>query len=240
MNPRTTKLPFVSLSDIGEDHTPNFMIDGWKLTPEQKQHWLDKTIKQRTDNLGKVVEVSEEYGTIPIWSDESTSAYTIRATVWDDVNNRPKIIVVGEYYNDLGDRFTCWGVDASPEVLKKFDAWSAARSAAIALQKAMDSAVERLHRLEEVKTSCTAMVSKGRKHPIGIVGKVVWIGTNQYGAVAMLALSNRKDQSGRYKDIIYVPHDNLTRLLSPDEEEEKRELNDRIASLESEKNCLPV
>jgi hypothetical protein len=56
----------------------------------------------------------------------------------------------------------------------------------------------------------------------------------------MLALSDRKDQSGRYKDIIYVPHDNLTRMLSPDEEEEKRELNDRIANLESEKNCLTV
>ena len=90
-----SKLPLVSLSELSVEHAPIIDIQGWKLTPEAKVHWLQNTQAQRTATLGKVVDIIETYETIRIWSDESTSGTVMRALVWDDNANKPMYVQIG-------------------------------------------------------------------------------------------------------------------------------------------------
>jgi len=229
-----SKLPLVSLSELSVEHAPIIDIQGWKLTPEAKVHWLQNTQAQRTGTLGKVVDIIETYETIRIWSDESTSGTVMRALVWDDNANKPMYVQIGyrSEYNQWGERYTVWEVDANAETRAKYLAWQTMNTLVGDLSKRVQSLTDARTQYEVLTKGHVAKVVRGRKYPKGITGKVTWIGQNKFGVVAMLATSDRK-VGNRHADVIFITLDNLERVLTEDEQKSLNDLNDEIETCET-------
>lgn len=229
-----SKLPLVPLSELSVDHAPINDIQGWKLTPEAKQNWLKHTHAQRIGTLGKVVDITETYETIQIWSDESTSGIVMRALVWDDNANKPMYVSIGvrNQYSQWGERYTVWEVDADAETRAKYLAWKTMNALVADLSKRVQSLAETRNQLEVLAKGHVAKVVRGRKYPKGITGKVTWIGQNKFGVVAMLATSDRK-VGNRYADVIFIALDNLERVLTEDDQKTLSDLNSEIENYET-------
>jgi ribosomal protein S4E len=95
--------------------------------------------------------------------------------VWDDETCSPKIETVAwdcghNGWNAEGNFAT---VDATPEVLAKYEAYEVARNAAIAKRKEEENA----RKLENGKV---VRVVGGRKVALGTTGKIFWMGADKF------------------------------------------------------------
>jgi hypothetical protein len=162
-------------------------------------------VAEKVEHAGKVVSVYSQ--------DER-----IMSDVWATAR-KAIVILDGKYQTlDLGLADSDWfctpynlgegKVDASPEELAKYAEYlEECRREELAKQHAAATARYREDREREFHTpgrGKTMQVVKGRKVPVGTIGKVVAIFDGQYGPRALLALTEEK-VNGRYTDIAYVP-----------------------------------
>lgn len=129
-----------------------------------------------------------------------------------------------------------WGravVDVTPDIRDLMKA----RGELAAAQAKADRALERCRRLREkaeadwhrVEKDKVMVVVRGRKVPQGTVGKVFWLDDIHNPGRAGLAVSDERDENGRYADVVWVNADYLKNAdeypgyaatLAKDDEEE--------------------
>lgn len=103
-------------------------------------------------------------------------------------------------------------VDASPEMQEKARLWLREKV------KAYIPGLVESHshdRAQTITKGDTVRVVKGRKIPKGTVGKVFWKGETRFGWSVGVALSDRKDASGKYADVAFTSPSNLEVVNAP-------------------------
>lgn len=70
-------------------------------------------------------------------------------------------------------------------------------------------------RAQKVTKGDTVRVVRGRKVPKGTVGKVFWEGESRFGLSVGLALSDKKDASGKYAEVAFTAPSNLEVVNPP-------------------------
>lgn len=112
------------------------------------------------------------------------------------------------YHDGLTDEIAYAEIDAHPEAVAAFNALEAAKAAAErAAREAAEGAAEAREAAEEaarIHKGDAVRVARGRKVPIGITGKVFWLGEGKWGTRAGL-----KDASGV---VIWIACKNLEKV----------------------------
>ena len=182
---------------------------------------------------GAVVRVTEE---IRSWSfcDDYRSWPVQRVTVWNSETNAAETVEVAGK-ESFRDSITLWEVDADAGTISAYNAW-------VATVAAVASAHDEVKRVQDRLTSQTAEkvaevlnpplrrgqvweVAKGRKFPIGATGKVFWWDSGKWGLKVGLATTDRKDERGRNRDVIFVAFDNLRYVPTEADKSDVERLN---------------
>jgi hypothetical protein len=122
---------------------------------------------------------------------------------------------------------TMWQVDATPEVLDKVKDWcftvAAPNAAKMMAERAYNSVIashdKKVAELRNPKVAKGRLVEivAGRKYPRGTKGKVFWMGENRWGTSVGIATTERKDETGRYADVIFTSPSNLMAFAATEE-----------------------
>lgn len=111
-------------------------------------------------------------------------------------------------------------LDATPEVLEAYSAWTAGRQRGEARARALAYYDERQREEIEARNNPAVRgryvrVSRGRKVPIGTEGLVFWIGQDNYGGTKIgIATSTREDSRGRFADVVWTAAKNCDVIKS--------------------------
>jgi hypothetical protein len=167
------------------------------------QHPYRQATGTRTSHEGLVV--GEKYGREErVMSDVYDIVY--RCTVWNPEKGCSEVVYLG--CADLSLTTTVVTVDAPPEIRALFEAEQAALKAQRERQEqARAEAAERerelaaWHRPEKGKVM---QVVRGRKVRKGTIGRVFWMDNMQNPTRVGLALTEAKDERGRYANVAWV------------------------------------
>lgn len=133
-----------------------------------------------------------------IWADD------FYAVVWTGTGTTR--VFLGSNF-ELQDTVAVAEVDATPEVMAAYEAWKVQRAEAARVAAEARREQERLEAIEREKKAVRkgrrVRVVRGRKTPVGTEGVVFWMGNGRVG----IALSDRRDASGRNLDVAWVDED---------------------------------
>lgn len=175
---------------------------------EKTGKWNKET--QKYDILHKAGDISHVGLVIRIWTDPSVRimsdvwAPIVYATVWDEERQETTEYTL-ELHDSCGGVYASAEVDATPEVLVKYEAYKARKE----LDRQESARLKEIERFEiehnKVERGKRMMVTRGRKVAKGTTGKVFWLGVDHWGNTkAGLALSDERDSRGRYSDVVWV------------------------------------
>jgi hypothetical protein len=118
------------------------------------------------------------------------------AIVWDHELNHPTQVT---YHTTRGASEGWANVDATPEVLAKYEAYEKRRLEWRRIKSDLEDQLV-------VKKGDEVEVFRGRKHK-GETGIIIWHGMDYYGNNKVgLATSDEKDEKGRYKHVSWLPY----------------------------------
>lgn len=142
-----------------------------------------------------------------------TCCERVMSDVWEDVR-------YAVYFGDDSKFHTvcigCYGVQGNtveldaPGLIKAYyETWKEGEKAGVFLRNEMAQEDRRFAtyeaNLSEVTRDKMVRVARGRKVPIGTVGRVFWTGTDGYGKAKVgIALDDTKDARGRYANIVWI------------------------------------
>lgn len=195
--------------------------------------YREEEVARRERFRGAVVRVTEE---VRSWSsyDDYRSWPVQLVTVWNAETNAAETLeVTGN--ESFRDSMTLWEVDADAGTICAYNAW-------VATVAAVASAHAEVKEVQDRRTAKTAKevaeilnpplrkgqvweVAKGRKFPIGATGKVFWWDNGKWGLKVGLATTDRKDERGRNRDVIFVAFDNLRYVPTEEDKSEVARLN---------------
>lgn len=223
MTTTTSQFTVVSPADYlaAVSHSPTFT------------KYREEEIARRERYRGAVVRVTEE---VRSWSsyDDYRSWPVQLVTVWNAETNAAETVeVTGN--ESFRDSLTLWEVDADAETVAQYNNW-VATVAAVAVAHA------EVKRVQDRRASITSdevaevlnpplrkgqvwEVVKGRKFPIGAKGKVFWWDNGKWGLKVGLATTERKDERGRNRDVIFVAFDNLRYVPTEEDKSKVERLN---------------
>ena len=227
--------------------TPLTVLDPSQMTPESigqdsSTSWgverLKEYLAKRSQYAGKVVAVADSEKYESCGYDDGDMIYRRSVTVFDGsvAETFDSDVVIGHY---MKNRATAWSVDASPQVMAAYHKWllseklpmdALLHSYAVHgdfLRSLMDRE-EKARSMPPLKRGQTYKVVRGRKVPIGTMGKVFWFGDKGWGMGVGLNTSDRKDARGRNLDVVFVALKNLEYVQTEEErqaaEQELREI----------------
>ncbi len=119
---------------------------------------------------------------------------------WDEATQSIKSDMVDDMFSP-----EC-KVDASAEVMEKARLFMVAK-----IMSYIPTLVAEVNavRAGDIRKGDRVRVVKGRKVPKGTEGTAFWIGSNHYGTSVGVALSDRKDDRGRFADVQFIAWANL-------------------------------
>ena len=195
------------------------------------------TYKAETE--GNIIALWERSDSEQVMSDVWDYATNQYALVWFPKEQAAKVIVIQYAYKDANTGYgTPYQVDATPEVMAAFEKWyqTTARPY-LAKEQAQSTANGYIKGIEQniaiaqrINKGDIVTVARGRKFPIGLTGKLFWIGESQWGVKGGVALSDRKDAKGRNLDVMWIALNNLDKAKTP---ENTKLLNELIAKREA-------
>lgn len=173
---------------------------------------------------------------------DSDSSMEQRAVVWDPKEQKAKMLVLltwGSRYGIDKDMFSPFTANATPETAAAYAAWykgtylpevAKAHAERTALQQGT-KANDALYRLtSEIHRGDTVVVVKGRKFARGLVGRTFWSGQDNFGNMKFgVALSDRKDPSGKNSDVMWIAASNVEKVLTGTAADEAQALRAKIA-----------
>lgn len=180
---------------------------------ENQGHYEDKGSPQY---VGLVVALKTKYDVrkmSDIWADD------FYALVW--TGTEAKRVYLGSNFELQGpiDRAV---VDATPEVRQAYAAWEAERLERERLAQEAKAERKRLEAIEREKKAVRkgrrVRVIRGRKTPKGTEGVVFWMGRGRVG----LALTDRRDQTGRNLDVAWVNEDYCEVIVEENDQADAR------------------
>jgi hypothetical protein len=118
-------------------------------------------------------------------------------------------------------------IDPSEEILPRVklqDMIHSKRLQIESLQRSLDKSIRELESIDQFgdiedigRKGDVVEVYKGRKIPKGTIGTVFWSQCGQYGTKLGLRTSEEKDESGKWKDVVFVALNNCKRInVRPD------------------------
>ena len=226
-------------------HTPDGkVIPRWKTSPEvsSKDYYLTpcvsyclfSNIRAGQCPPGYIVERNETFAvgkTVKVF----TRCERIMSDVWEDVTyavvNNPennetpwetvRVAITGSW----GEWGGSWGtaeVDAPAELIQEYETW--VKNEHAQRERAANELRARSYRATLEKGKIVQVVT-GRKVPKGTVGKVFWIGSDQYGQKCGIALTPRKGKTTKngktfdsYLDVVFVATKNVQVLGAESQE----------------------
>jgi hypothetical protein len=182
-----------------------------------------KEVEKYLKLKGNVLSVREVTREVKGFEDEYHIYQVVEVTAWDPEEGKGVEFVAYspcDFAWSSGKKNPIlWSVDASPEVYEVYNKWVTDVAAPAAAESAAEYArKESLRRGEATVASILNpklargqvwRVYKGRKFPIGTQGTVFWYGDNRFGLAVGLATTERKSQSGKYLDVIFVSAGNI-------------------------------
>ena len=218
----TTKL------DLGIRHTTGHPTKRLTFDPTLRNL---PTYKAETE--GNIIALWERSETVQVMSDVWDYTTNQYALVWFPKEQAAKVIIIHyvvEYTNT--GYGTPYQVDATPEVKAAFEKWYETTARPYIAQQNAQSTANEYNKVIEKELEATKMIHKGdvvtvargRKFPLGLTGKLFWIGDSQWGVKAGVALSTRKDEKGRNLDVMWIALSNLDKAETPENTKTRNEL----------------
>lgn len=198
--------------------------------PDEAYGWrkFNDYYAERKKYLGKVLQVSDSEGYHSTGWDDGYHETSRTALVWDSQTGTAKSIVT-DVASDRSNRsmVSAWEVDATPETVAAYRKWAVMKSAPeLADFRAKEARAKYIATLRDERAAIEGgslrrgdlyEVVAGRKYPLGLRGKVFWVGSNKWGQSVGLTTSDRKLPNGRNADVIFISPKNLMKVLTEDE-----------------------
>jgi len=168
---------------------------------------------------GRILAMWETSETQQVMSDIWDYVTTLHGLVWEPTTGEAVVVTLGTAVNNynLSPQPTAHREDASPEYRTAFEAWYASTKVnelALKISQGRASHQARgvdneLIQANSVRRGSTVTVVRGRKVPLGVTGKVFWIGESQWGIKVGMNLTDRKDERGRNLDVVWIAIGNV-------------------------------
>lgn len=200
---------------------------GMKTTTTSFFHSPEASDGEPLPHQGNILAIWETSETMQVMSDIWDYVTHLHGLVWEPTKGEAFVVTLETAVNNynLTPQPTAYRVDASPEARTAFEHWyrytklpQLAEKIASGRAAFQAGAVgNELTELERVRRGSTVTVVRGRKVPLGITGKVFWIGENQYGMKVGMNLSDRKDERGRNVDVVWTALSNVEVIVNETE-----------------------
>jgi hypothetical protein len=198
--------------------------------------------RRRINHAGKVVSVREILEPQGEFSGYA-NLYKYEVTVFDPETLKQEVFVdISVCESNIAKTFTTYGVDAAEDTIRAWRKWLVTFKAAEKANLAAEAAKKNyLLGLEIDRNKILHAPNKGGKYkfvrgvkiPLGTVGTLFWYGTGKYGESWGIALSDAKDSTGRYTDVVFTKPSNLERVIDAAVQSELDEIAAKKAKVAS-------
>lgn len=191
---------------------------------------------------GRVLDLIASNGDVAYFDDYRVFS-NLRAIVWNPVTGQAEqriVLSLDGQYSSVASPIV---VDATPEYQAAYAKWYAetylppivAAKAKADVESEVRKVSDRIASIEdEIQRGSIVTVVRGRKYAHGLTGKAFWIGQDKFGGTKVgVAMSDRRDSSGRNEDVMWIAMSNLSKVLSPEEQGEVNALGARINGIKA-------